>query len=77
MPNIRLTVNGTQEFDGDPGEWVNRPPDVFRDALKPGPNHPWMQAVLVAFTHAVQSDQSVIIDVMHRSNRWSVGVEAV
>ena len=77
MPDIRLTVNDTVEFDGDLGEWKDTPPDVFKDALKPGPNQPWLQAVMVVFMYAMTADQSVNIDVTHRSNRWNVGVEYV
>lgn len=77
VSHIQIIINGTQEFSGDVEEWEAKRPDTFRDALKPGAQpKPWMKAVMIAFTDAILSKQSVIIDCTHRSNRWSLMVEA-
>lgn len=76
MTNIQITVNGTVEFDGDPGEWKDQPPDMFRDMLKPGTAYrPWLNHVALAMADAVKADQSVEIDVHHRSNRFTLKVQ--
>jgi hypothetical protein len=75
MANVKLTINGTVEFDGDPGEWKDTPPDVFRDVLKPGaPLRPWLNHAAMAMAYALQADQSVDIEVEHRSNRFTLKV---
>ena len=76
MTNIRITVNDVVEFDGDPGEWKDQSPEIFRGMLKPGaPLRPWLNHVALAMADAVKADQSVHIDVQHRSNRFVLKVE--
>lgn len=76
MTHVRITVNDVVEFDGDPGEWKDQPPDMFRDMLKPGaPLRPWLNHVAIAMSDAIKMDQSVDIDVQHRSKRWTLKVE--
>lgn len=71
MSNVRITINGTLEFDGDPGEYKSQPPELFRDMLKPGTTpKPWLNHVAIAMADAIKADADVEIDVDHRSNRW-------
>jgi hypothetical protein len=76
VTEVRITVNGTVEFDGDPGEWKSQPPTLFRDMLKPGSTlRPWLNHVALAMADAVKAGQDVDIDVHHRSNRFTLKVQ--
>lgn len=75
MTNVRIEINGTVEFNGDPGEWKDQPPDMFRDLIRPGVTpKPWLNHVALAMAEAVKADQDVTIEVEHRSNRWQMKV---
>jgi hypothetical protein len=53
---IRILVDDRVLFDGELGDWVNRPPDEFRQMIKPG-NAPktWMKGILIAMGDAIQA----------------------
>ena len=78
MAKVKLTINDKVEIDGDLGEWTSEPPEFLSRQLKPGAKpQPYMQAILLAVTHAVMTDRSVVIDAFHRSNRWNINVQEV
>lgn len=76
MSNLLLTVNDRVEFNGEAVEWQHKTPDMFRDVIKPDAKpQPWMMATMITLTQTLLADQSVEINVKHRSNRWSIKVE--
>jgi hypothetical protein len=78
MTDIRIVVNDTVEFDGEPGEFKQKPPDLFRDMIDPKPGgtfKPWLNHIAMAMADSIKMDQSVDIVVQHRSNRWEMKVE--
>jgi hypothetical protein len=78
MSHICVVINGNNVFDGGLDEWENRPPDMFKDAVKQGAKpKPWLKAVMIAMADALMQNQSLNIDVTHRSNRWQMKVEGV
>ena len=75
MTNLRIKVDGRTIYRGELGEWVQRPPDEFRDAIKPGAQPtPWMKGVLVAMSDAVAADLSTRITVKTHLDGWSMEV---
>jgi hypothetical protein len=76
VTNVRIVINDTVEFDGPVDDWEHRPPDAFKDVIKPGADpKPWLKAILVTMAEAVMKRESMTI--IHRSNRWSMMVEYV
>ena len=76
MTNVRIVVNDSVEFDGDPGEWQQQPPDLFKEVIKPDAKpRPWLAAIMAELTDAYMRQESVNIDVTYRSNRWEMKAE--
>lgn len=76
MSHVRIVINDTLEFDGEPHEWQTKPPDLFRDMIKPNTKPaPWMIAIATTMNDALMRDEPVDIIVTHRSNRWQMNVE--
>lgn len=79
-PRVRIRIDGATAFDGNPGDWVSAPPDVFKDMIKPGYRpEPWMKAIMITFTEATLTEQSVDISVLTHTKRdnapgWSMQV---
>ena len=77
---IKIKVDDRILFKGELGEWIKRPPDVFRDAIQPDKSPaPWMKAILIAMADVVGSKQDTHISVSTKLNKgvrrgWSMEV---
>ena len=77
---IKIKVDNRILYKGELGEWIKRPPDVFRDAIRPDkPPEPWMKAILIALSDVVASDRDTHITVSTKLNKgvrqgWSMEV---
>lgn len=75
MSHVRLQINDVVEFDDEISEWVARPPEFVKEAIRPGAApEPWLKAVMLALTDAVVMKQSADIRVHHDEKGWLVGV---
>lgn len=76
MTHARITVNRKVELDADVDDWEKRPPDMFRDAIKPGaPSQPWLQPIAVILANSVRASQSVKINVSTMMRGYTIKVE--
>lgn len=74
---IRVKVNGRTLFNGDAGEWVNRPPTQFQDMIKPGAKPaPWMKAIGVVLADALVLNSDMRINVVTKFETWTMTVES-
>lgn len=74
-PKIRVRVDGRELFNGQAGEWISRPPDVFRDAIRPDAvPEPWMKAIMITLADTVTLQKGVKINVRTKINGWSMEV---
>jgi hypothetical protein len=72
---IRIRVNEEVIFNGTIKNWASKPPDVFRDAIKPEIKpEPYLKGVLVAMADAVQLERSCDIDVITGKDFWQMRV---
>lgn len=76
---IKIKIDNRIAFKGELGEWKERPPDEFSEAIKPGGRpQPHMKAVLIAMADAVMSQQDVSITVLTKlkgiHSGWSMQV---
>lgn len=82
MTHVKIILEGTVEFDGSVDEWKRKPPDAFKDLLRPQAKAPppHLKAVMIAMADAVQTKKSCVIeastgiDAMKRDN-WTVTVQ--
>jgi hypothetical protein len=75
---IRIIINGKTEFEGEATEYVSKPPDLFKDAIKPGSQPaPWLKSVAVVFVEAAQSGAACSICVTVEPKRWVMEVSAL
>lgn len=69
MTHARITIDNVVEFDGSVTEWSRKPPDMFRDQIKPDAQpKPWMKAIMIAMAEGVMTKKSMNI------TAWSVVV---
>jgi hypothetical protein len=76
---ITIKVDGKTLFKGTVGEWIAKPPDMFRNAINPSASpSPWMKAILIAMADAVSMDEPRLITANTRlkgvKRGWSVEV---
>lgn len=76
---IKIKVDSVTLFKGTLGEWVSRPPDIFKDAINPGASpQPHMKAILIAVADAVMMQTPMTITVKTRlkgvKHGWSMEV---
>lgn len=65
---IRVKVDGKVMFDGDPGEWEQRPPAQFADAIKPGARiDAFMKPMMLALSDAVVTGKDIRINIVTKS----------
>lgn len=67
---IRIKIDGATLFEGNPGDWVDTPPDLFKDMIKPGARpEPWFKAIAMTLSDAVMLGQNVDIAVRTSTKR--------
>lgn len=65
---IRVKVDGKVLFDGDPGEWEQKPPDAFKEAIKPGAYiQSWMKPMMIALSDAVTTNRDIRVNIVTKS----------
>lgn len=75
-PRIRISIDGEWIFKGRLGEWISKPPNQFKDAIKPGANpEPWMKAIMISMMDAVTQQQSMTIKVQTNGRDWDMSVK--
>ena len=73
---IEIRIDGKTEFMGEAKQYVSKPPDMFKDMLRPNATPaPWMKAIAVAFGEAVMSELNMKITVSTGITRWCMEVE--
>lgn len=80
MTNIRLTIDGKTEFDGDLGNWMLRPPEALGKLLRPDGTGLARQAehmnhIALAVVDAAKVDQDKSIEVRTFTGGWTLTVE--
>jgi hypothetical protein len=75
---IRVRIDGETIYNGTIKDWSTKPPDAFRDQIKPNANpSPWFKAILVTMADAVLRQQSMNIDVDTGNDlNWEMRVSA-
>lgn len=59
---MRIEIDGKVEFDGSTTEWERKPPDGFKDLLKPGTiPAPHMKAIMISMADAVMMQRTTAI----------------
>lgn len=75
-PRFRIKVDGTFVFKGTLGDWERKPPNEFKNAIKPGAApKPWMKGVMVALSDAVMERRSMDFVVTTRHKGWTLEVD--
>lgn len=82
MTHVKVILDGVTEFDGSVTEWERKPPDAFKDLLRPQAKTPpaHLKAVMITMADAVKLKQSCVIeastgvDAMKRDN-WTITVQ--
>lgn len=76
MSYVRVEIDERVVFEGEFGEWLERPPDFLEPYLTPNAApEPWMQAVMVSMLNAVLTGVGYNITVHTWITGWSVSVE--
>lgn len=74
-PKLRIKIDRRVVFNGTVGEWISKPPDIFKDRIQPGARpEPHMKAIMVALADAVMTNQPMSIAVKTRDDGWSMEV---
>ncbi len=73
---IRVRIDGETLYSGTIKDWSAKPPDAFRDVIKPNANPaPWFKAILITMADAVLREQSINIDVSTNNNlNWEMRI---
>lgn len=72
---ITIKVDKKILFKGEAGEWVQRTPDVFKDAIKPDNKPaPYFKAMAIILADALMSGSSIKISVTTGPGRWTMEV---
>lgn len=73
---IRIRVDGRVMFNGSLKQWATKPPDLFKEAIKPDvKTDPWMRPAMVAMHEAVITETSIDIDVTTSSTGYILEVK--
>jgi hypothetical protein len=77
MTHMKVIIDGKTIMDDPLGDWQNKPPAMFADAIKPQAKPaPWMKNILVTMADAALIGQATRIQVDTSSRgRWSMHVE--
>jgi hypothetical protein len=81
VSHARIVVNDKVLFDGEPGQWVSRPPEFIADMaekLKPGAlqkPEPHMQAIVLAFGLAMAREADIVIEAATGPGWWTLDVK--
>lgn len=74
-PHLRVEIDGNVFFDGTVGEWTTKPPDLFRDQIKPGVKpETHLMAVMLELADAVQRNQPRSITVTTNGTGYTMEV---
>lgn len=69
MPSLHITVNGETWMNGDLGEWQQKQPAQFVEALKnPRAAQPGTMALLTAISECVTSDKAYSLELTTGDN---------
>ena len=69
MPSLHITVNGETWMNGDLGEWQQKQPEQFVQALKnPRAAQPGTMALLTAISECVTSDKAYSLELTTSDN---------
>lgn len=73
---FKLTVDGTELFDGDMGEWTRTPPEFVKDRIKPGAKaEQWWKPVMIILTDTLIANRDVEVEILQSPpNEWTMRV---
>lgn len=73
---ITIKIDKKVLFKGEAGEWIQKTPSAFKDAIKPGARPaPWMKAIAITLADALMSNNSIKISVTTGPGKWTMAVE--
>ena len=73
---ISIKVNRRILFRGELGEWINKPPDEFKEVIKPGVKaKPYMKAIMVTLADSAITGANLTVNVTTRKGGWTMVVE--
>lgn len=69
MPSLHIIVNGETWMNGDLGEWQQKQPTQFVEALKnPRAAQPGTMALLTAISESITSDKNYTLELTNSDN---------
>lgn len=76
MSYVCVDIDDRVVFEGEFGEWLERPPEFLEPYLTPQATpEPWMQGVMMALLNAVLTGTAYNITVLTWITGWSIKVE--
>lgn len=75
-PNMRIVVNGDTWMDGNLGQWEQKQPTQFVEAMKnPRNQTPGLKALMIAVADGAARNKSLNINLQHTPTSWTLTVE--
>lgn len=64
MTHVKIVLDGKIEFDGSVTEWERKPPEMFKDLIRPQAKAPGphLKAIMISMADAVREKRSTIIE---------------
>lgn len=76
MPSMRIVVDDETWMDGDLGQWEQKQPQRFIDAMKnPRTQPPGLRALMIAMTEGITLGKSLTITLQHTATSWTLTVD--
>lgn len=73
---IQVKIDGKIIYKGTPKDWANRPPDAFKDLIRPGYKpEPWMKSIMILMSDVVVGGGNLRIAVRTNPTGWTMEVK--